>query len=220
MMSWPVLFFFGASTVRGEVAEPNWPAPAYLAGLTLMWIVYRRHFQAKRGHRRFMRVAVGLALILNLALHVHLVKPILPLPVSMDPTWQFHGWRELGQDIERQIQAHPCPAGTFLVAEGPPTVAEAVFYTGGRTVGVDLDRPGRYTFLRGVEQLKGRNAIILSLDLSASTLERANTHFREVVVLGRHRAYFRGEPFQRMSFYMLLGKGFRGNWLPSPRDSP
>ncbi len=215
MMSWPILVFFGVSTVRGEVAEPNWPAPAYIAGLPLMWIVYRRHFQGSRGHRRFVQLAIGLAVIVNLVIHVHLVRPVFPLPEKMDPTWQFHGWRELGESIEKHIEAHPGGAGIFLASEGPPTVAEAVFYTGNRYVGLDFTRPDRYTFLSGVEQLKGKNAIILSLDLSASTLERANIHFEEVTVLGRHRSYFRGEPFNRMSFYVLLGREFRGNWRPS-----
>ncbi len=218
MVSWPVLVFFGLSTVRGEVAEPNWPAPAYVGGLALMWIVYRMHFQETRNHRRFVRLSIGLALILNLLLHVHLARPVLPLPRGMDPTWQFHGWQNLGEKIEENIQAHPCEAGYFLVSEGPPTVAEAIFYTGNRYAGLDLTRPDRYTYLQGVEGLKGMNAIILSLDLSESTLQTANDHFEEVTVLGRHRAYFRGEPFDRMAFYFLLGRGFRGNW-PPPSDT-
>ncbi len=119
-----------------------------------------------------------------------------------------------GRRSKKHVEAHPWEAGYFLAAEGPPTVAEAVFYTGNRYVGLDFTRPGRYTFLPGVEQLKGKNAIILSLDLSASTLETAKNHFEEVTVLGRHRSYFRGVPFNRMSFYILLGKDFRGNWSP------
>ena len=162
-----------------------------------------------------MRLAIGLALIVNLAIHAHLARPVLPLPGKMDPTWQFHGWREVGEAIERTIAAHPCEAGHFLASDGPPTVAEAVFYTGNRYPGVDLTRPKRYTFLRGVEDLKGKNGIILSLDLSPSTLETAKKHFEEVRILGRHRSYFRGGPFNRMSFYILLGRDFRGNWQPS-----
>jgi len=215
MLSWPILVFFGLSTARGEVAEPNWPAPAYIAGLPLMWIVYRSHFQGSRGHRRFMQLAIGLAVTLNLVIHVHLLRPVFPVPETMDPTWQFHGWRELGETIEEHVEAHPWEAGYFLASEGPPTVAEAVFYTGNRYVGLDFTRPGRYTFLPGVEQLKGKNAIILSLDLSPATLETAKKHFEEVTVLGRHRSYFRGVPFNRMSFYILLGRDFRGNWRPS-----
>jgi hypothetical protein len=61
-------------------------------------------------------------------------------------------------------------------------------------------------------ELAGKNAIILSLDLNPWTLERVDAHFEEVTVLGRHRSYFRGEPFNRMSFYVLLGREFRGNW--------
>jgi 4-amino-4-deoxy-L-arabinose transferase-like glycosyltransferase len=58
---------------------------------------------------------------------------------------------------------------------------------------------------------------LLSLDLHASTLERWKPHFEEVVVLGKNRCFYRGEPLKRMSFYILLGKDFRGNWRPSGR---
>ncbi len=214
MLSWPILLFFGASTVIGEVAEPNWPAPAYISGLPMMWIVYRRHFQARRKHRRFMQTAVGLALVVNLLIYVHLVKPFLPLPTGMDTTWQLHGWRELGEKIQALIEEHPCKEGYFLVGKGPPTVAELVFYTNHRYTGLDFTRPSQYTFLRNVDRLQGKNAIILSLDSSEATLDAFSCYFEEVTVLGRNRYYHRGEILDRLSFTFLLGKGFRGNWHP------
>jgi len=215
ILSWPILIFFGTSTVIGEVAEPNWPAPAYVAGLPLTWIVYHRHFQQIPGHRRFVQIAIGLALIVNVLVYVHLVKPVMPLPGSLDTTRQLYGWRELGEKIEAQIEQHPRKEGYFLVSEGPPTVAELVFYTNHRYMGLDFSRSAQYTFLRGVDQLKGRNAIILSLDLNDATLEKVKPHFEEVTVLGKNRHYYRGEPLDRLSFYILLGKAFRGNWPPA-----
>ena len=215
-LAWPILIFFGASTVIGEVAEPNWPAPAYIAGLPLMWIVYRRHFQDNHRHRRFVQIAIGLALLLNVLVYVHLVKPFVPLPGSMDTTQQLYGWRELGEKIEAQIEQHPLEAGYFLVSEGPPTVAELVFYTNYRYKGLDLGRPAQYAFLRGVDQLRGKNAMILLLDLNDSTLEKVRPYFEDVTVLGRNRYYHRGEILDRLSFYLLLGKAFRGNWPPRP----
>jgi 4-amino-4-deoxy-L-arabinose transferase-like glycosyltransferase len=215
ILSWPILIFFGASTVSGEPAEPNWPAPAYVAGLPLMWIVYRRHFQERRGHRRFMQVAVGLALIVNLIIYAHLVKPVVPLPRGMDPTWQLYGWRELGEKVESHIREHPWESGYFLVSIGAPTVAEVVFYTNHRYTGLDFTRPAHYTFLRDIDTLKGKNAIILVLDLNDSTLDKVKPHFEEVTVLGRNRHFYRGEPQGRLGFYILLGRAFRGNWRPS-----
>jgi 4-amino-4-deoxy-L-arabinose transferase-like glycosyltransferase len=215
ILSWPILIFFGATTVIGEVAEPNWPAPAYVAGLPLMWIVYRQHFREMPGHRRFVLAAIGLALILNALVYVHLVKPVVPLPGAMDTTRQLYGWRELGEKIEAQIAQHPWKAGYFLVSQGPPTVAELVFYTNHRYIGLDFTRPTQYTFLPDVGQLKGKNAIILLLDLNESTLDKVKPHFEEVTVLGRNRHYYRGELQDRLSFYILLGKTFRGNWPPT-----
>jgi hypothetical protein len=133
----------------------------------------------------------------------------------MDPAWQLHGWRELGEKVETTIQDHPCEQGYFLVSMGPPTVAEVVFYTNHRYTGLDLTRPANYTFLRETDMLEGKNAIILVLDLNDSTLDKVKAHFEEVTVLGRNRYFYRGELQGRLGFYILLGRTFRGNWVPS-----
>jgi 4-amino-4-deoxy-L-arabinose transferase-like glycosyltransferase len=54
LLSWPILLFFAFSSIRGGVAQPNWPAPAYIAGLLLLRLVYRRSYREKRSHRIFI----------------------------------------------------------------------------------------------------------------------------------------------------------------------
>ena len=212
LLSWPVILFFAYSSMRGGVSQPNWPAPAYFAGLLLMGLVYSRFYRRRRGHRIFMRAAVGLALVVNVALHIHLFMPCLPVPPKIDTTQQFHGWRELGQQINRHVARNPHPAGYFLVADRHSKAAGALFYTGKPYVAINFSEPRRYLFLRDLDKLKGKNAIILLRHASEQNLEHYRSFFREVAVIGEHKAMFRGEVIDEYSTYLVLGRDYRGNW--------
>jgi len=198
----------------GKVAEGNWPAPAYVAGLMLMWSVYRQHFGKRQGHRIFIYIAVGMAVVMNLLLHIHLLTPIIPLSPKLDITKQFHGWRELGKKINSYIKEYPHQEGYFLLANRGTTVAEAVFYTGNRYIGLDFSHPERYIFLRDIDQLRGKNAIILLHGFRESTLKKYQPYFNELIMLGNYTFSYRGEKIQYLSVHILLGKGYRSNWLP------
>jgi hypothetical protein len=213
-MSWPILLFFGVSSLRGEPAAGNWPAPAYLAGLTLMWVVYRQRYRERRWHRAFMGAAVVLGLALNLAIHVHLLRPVLPVPVKADTLKQFYGWEELGKTINRHIDAHPSERGYFLVAERITTVAEAVYTTRRGLYGVVFTAPEQFLFLPDFESMTGRNAIILLRGLEASRLAQVEPYFEELEVLGENEFRYRGDPLERLRLWIVLGRGFRGNWHP------
>lgn len=214
MMSWPILLFFGASTVKGGVAAANWPAPAYAAGLALMWLVYRRHFSGRRGHRWFMASAIGLALLMHAAVYLHVVTPVYPLGPKQDVTKQFRGWVELGETINAYIDAHPSDAGYFLVADRNITsAAEAVFYTGRGMVGIDFFTPEQFTFI-DVEKLRGKDAIILLNQHSDEQVARVAIHFEAVEEIGENRHVFNGHELPRMHLRMLRGRSFLGNWHP------
>jgi 4-amino-4-deoxy-L-arabinose transferase-like glycosyltransferase len=212
LLSWPIILFFAYSSMRGGVSQPNWPAPAYVAGLLLMGLVYDRYYRRKRAHRIFMSVAVGLALVVNMAIHIHLFRPYLPVPPKIDTTQQFHGWRELGRQINRHVAENPHPAGYFLLAERYSTAAGALFYTGKPYVAINFSEPGRYLFLGQLDKLKGKNAIILLRHVNEQNLEYYRSYFREVAVIGEHRAIFRGEFIDEYSVYLVLGKDYQGNW--------
>ena len=215
-MSWPILVFFGISTWRGETAEPNWTAPAYLAGGLLMWMVYRRFFSDQHGHRRFMSVTLVVALIMNLAIYMHLLIPFIPIPPHQDQFKQFRGWREMGQTIESYMAQYPSPSGYFLVANrGLTTVSEAVFYTGNRFLGIDFFRPHELTFLQGeIDDLKGKNAMILINDFKETSIERYRPFFKDVQLIGKNEFDYRGHSVYRLNLHILLGKTFLGNWSP------
>jgi 4-amino-4-deoxy-L-arabinose transferase-like glycosyltransferase len=215
-MSWPILIFFGVSTWRGETAEPNWTAPAYLAGGLLMWIVYRRAFSSKRRHRTFMTTSLILALLINLATYIHLLVPFVPIPPHQDQLKQFRGWREMGQTIESYMAQYPSLAGYFLVANrGVTTVAEAVFYTDNRFIGIDFFRPQEFTFLqRQIADLQGKDAIILINNFTEASIARYQPFFKEVQLIGKNEFQYRGHSVFRLNLHILHGKTFLGNWEP------
>jgi 4-amino-4-deoxy-L-arabinose transferase-like glycosyltransferase len=215
LLSWPVILFFGYASLRGAVAQPNWPAPAYIAGLLLLALIYSRYYREKKSHRIFLVAAASLALLANVLIHTHLISPFLPISPQIDTTQQFHGWRALGQAVNRHIQENPHPSGYFLLADRGTTVAGALFYTGKSYIGIDFSRPERYTFLQRLEELKGKNAILLLHHVSDSDLQFYRPYFRELQVLGKQTARFRGEDIGEYSVYLVLGKEYRGNWQPS-----
>jgi 4-amino-4-deoxy-L-arabinose transferase-like glycosyltransferase len=213
-MSWPILVFFGVSSLRGEPAAGNWPAPAYLAGLTLMWAVFRQTYRGRRWHRAFMGGGLALALILNLAVHIHLLRPILPVPVKADTLKQFYGWEELGETINHYIDAHPSDRGYFLVAERITTVAEAVYYTRRGLYGIVFTIPEQFLFLPEFHEMNGKDAIILLNGFDDERLERFEPYFEELELLGENSHLYRGEPLERLRMRIVRGRGFRGNWRP------
>lgn len=214
LLSWPVILFFAYSSMRGGVSQPNWPAPAYVAGLILMGYVYSRYYRRKRAHRIFLNVAVSLALVVNMAIHIHLFRPYLPVSPQLDTTQQFYGWRELGRQINRHVAENPHPAGYFLLADRHTTAAGALFYTGKPYVALNLSAPERYLFLKNLDALQGKNAVILLRHVNEQILDDYRTYFREVTVIGKHKAVFRGEVIEKYSATVALGKDYRGNRQP------
>jgi 4-amino-4-deoxy-L-arabinose transferase-like glycosyltransferase len=209
-LSWPVFFFFGVSTAVGEVAEANWPAPAYIAGMLLAWMVFRYSYKDRRAHKRFMWTAIGLGVLLNLVLTIHLVNPIIPVAPHQDTTRQFHGWRALGQNLNEMITDHPSENGYLLMANRATTVAEIVFYTGNRYTGIHLFQLEKYTFLRRLEELRGKDALIVLHHFSQSQIQRYEPFFEEISVIGTNEYRFRNAINDKLSATILLGKHFKG----------
>lgn len=213
LLSWPVVIFFGLTTILGETAEANWPAPAYVAGLILMWAVYRHNYDQRRRHRIFVKSGIILALAITLIVHVHLNRPFLPLSPSDDPMRQLHSWNELGRDVNRYIAENPHADGYFLLSDKGTTVAEAIFYTGAKYDGFDLFIPQRYMFLGNLEQFQEKNALILLHKATDARINRYRSYFDELIPLGRYTHVYRGETIKELSVDIVLGKRFRGNWL-------
>ena len=213
ILSWPVLLFFGLSTALGKVAEANWPAPAYIAGFILMCHVFNDHFRMKAGHRKFIYTGVGFAMIVNIIVHIHLIHPFLPIPPNVDPTGQFHCWRDLGNEINSYVDTHPRKEGYFLLSDKGTTVAEAAFYSGNRFIGIDFAHPERYIFLKDAEKLRGRDAVILLHNQQETAVNQYRPYFDAFEKIGVHPCVFRGEKIESQCLQVVIGKGYRGNWI-------
>lgn len=214
-LSWPIILFFAVSSMKGKVSEANWPAPAYIAGFILMWHVYANHFRQNRIHRRFMQSGIVLAAVLTLMVHIHLIHPFIPLPVSMDNTRQFHGWPALGDKIEAVVHEHPSRNGYFLLSDKGTTVAEAVFYSGNQYDGFDYTSPKRYTFLHDTSSLKGRDAIIILHNSDKAVMDLLGSQFHEILPMGQHVPLYRGEKITDLSMAIFIGISYmdRGHFL-------
>jgi 4-amino-4-deoxy-L-arabinose transferase-like glycosyltransferase len=211
-LSWPIVLFFAATSAFGALAEANWPAPAYVAGLLLAWTAFQRHFAEQSGHRRAVHAAVAASLLLSLLLRAHLLSPWLPLAPADDRVREFTGWDRLGQQVEAAIEANPHPGGYFLTGGKGTILAEAVFHTGNRYPAVDLAIPGRYLFLDDPNRLlKGRNAVILARG-APDLVDDFAPYFRRVTPIGAYQHQYRGESIPKHSTGLYLGEDFLGNW--------
>jgi len=194
------------------VAEANWPAPAYIAGFILAGAVFHDGYAARPAHRRFLAAGLIVGLLMSLVVQLHLLKPFLPFPAAADQTRQFHGWRELGEQVSRAVDERPSDRGFFLVSDKGTTAAEAVFYSGARLTGVDLFQPERYVFLGDLSTLKGKDAVLVLHGASETGLKRYEGYFDSIEPAGSHDCVFRGVKIEGLSVHLFIGRGFRGSW--------
>ncbi len=98
---------FAMSALRRHV-EPNWPAPAYVAGVVLLGAATWRD----RG-QRWLKWGLGLGAGLVAVIYVQALVPALPIDARRDPIAQGHGWERLAEvtgDARTQMLAAACPA--------------------------------------------------------------------------------------------------------------
>jgi 4-amino-4-deoxy-L-arabinose transferase-like glycosyltransferase len=212
LLSWPVLLFFAFTSIRGEQAEANWPATAYLAGLVLAFAVYRRHFAQRRVHRAFFAITLSVSLALMLTIWIHALTQALPIPTEKDRLRELFGWKNLGTQVEQIMAKHPHAEGWFLAGDKYFRLAEADFYTGNRYTAVIFSEPQRYLYLDDPNrELKGKNAVILA-DNNARTLASFGQHFRKVTPIKPFQPRYKGKQTLKHRTHLLLGEEFLGNW--------
>jgi len=118
--------------------EPNWPACAHVGALLGAALLAQdaRDRGARWARTGWLALALGLQLATSAAVHVHLVRPFLPLETTeperlagpSDPAARLQGWRALAEALARD--GRPAFAGSYGVG------AELWFYApGGRPVG-------------------------------------------------------------------------------------
>lgn len=234
--SWPLwLFFAAASGVKP--GQPNWPAPAYIAGFVLAtaWLAEQLRFSS---HRRLIAVATVANLALGgaatLLLHFpQLYRPLLarllpppsqrePTPVRrLDLTARLAGWKALATQLDQlrdqllhQDGRLPVLCGTYWTHPGILR-----FYCRGQpdvyTIGIPnrSDRHSQYDFWRpnpvaDPDLFRGRTFLIVG-DIGPHLLPAF-----EAVELPRRFTYEEnGVPLQ--SWTIWIARGFRG-WEQVP----
>ena len=83
-----VFVLFAISSLRRHV-EPNWPAPAYLIGVVLLGVGWRRIGGA------WLTWGLALGAIAVTLIYVQALIPVLPVDARRDPIAQAHGWDDL-----------------------------------------------------------------------------------------------------------------------------
>lgn len=121
--------FFVYSATRRSV-EPNWLAPAVLAG-TIVWAAQRKITT------RLEKIGLALGVALVAGIYVQVIVPFLPLPARRDPTAQGAGWASLAREIDGMRQ------GAWIATNRYQDAAELAFHLKGHPAVFSLNIGGR-----------------------------------------------------------------------------
>ena len=121
--------FFVYSASRRSV-EPNWLAPAVLAG-TIVWAASRAITT------RWEKIGLALGVVLVGAIYAQVIVPFLPLPARRDPTAQGAGWASLGREVDGMRQ------GAWVATNRYQDAAELAFHLRGHPTVFSLNIGGR-----------------------------------------------------------------------------
>jgi 4-amino-4-deoxy-L-arabinose transferase-like glycosyltransferase len=125
LTSLPIILFFAYSSLK-HVAQANWPANAYFSFSIL---VGHYLFTGARWKKQLWFGAVLFSVFLCFTVTLHARFSILPLEMiskhaaEADATQFFYGWKELGQELEKD------PSIKFAIAEKHQLAAEIAYYT-------------------------------------------------------------------------------------------
>ncbi|MCX7978987.1 MAG: hypothetical protein N2578_08290, partial [Bdellovibrionaceae bacterium] len=166
--------------------KPHWSGPAYLflvMGAGQIWasgvtIFFR---QILRPLSRWLTVGLLIFLVpINLFFYTSFIYPWLPKAYrALNPgkewntTWdltnEFHGWKEVGEFVNRRQREIHASEGVrpFIAALRYETTAQTWWGTGQRTLQVSRDR-SHYSVLQkkkeALENVKGLNALVLTTE--------------------------------------------------------
>jgi hypothetical protein len=151
----PTLLLVVATNLRG-VDRPNWPAPAYLAGVLALGALWPP---------RISRAALASGLVLSLAVAASIpVIPWLPSAVRWN---ELYGWREVTTEMVRRADALDDPGHVVLLGQRYNQASYFGYYTEGR-VPVSTGRfsefsfqapPHRFVGWQGIAAIDAREAL-------------------------------------------------------------
>lgn len=129
------LFGFYAVLALNDAGQPNWTAPAWVAGVLLLaagWIDLReRSLRA----RRWERPAVAASALVIVVLHAMIFFP-MPRKGSHDALHRIRGARELAAAVDRQLAAAPA---AFVIGDHYQVAALVAFYSANHPAAFTVD---------------------------------------------------------------------------------
>lgn len=168
VFSAPVLLAFLLWSFVDKV-QANWAAPAYLTGMVALagwWDEELQNTRGCEGRRRLLgRIAVVLCsgLLIVAVEHFPAMLPTMGIrvPVGMDPTARLHGWKQLGEAVEKHVtnNAH------FIMSDQYQIASELAFYVAGQPQIYNINlgrRMNQYDVWGGLDMLRGRDGLFVT----------------------------------------------------------
>lgn len=159
-----VFLAFALSALRRRV-EPNWPAPAYVAGVILL-------ASSARGDtgRRWLRWGLWLAAGITTVIYAQALVPVLPIDARRDPIAQGHGWESLAavtDDARARLLAEGCPA-VHLATNRYQEASELAFHLRDHPAVTSLNirrRSNQYALWPGFEETASAGDCLVFVDI-------------------------------------------------------
>jgi undecaprenyl-diphosphatase len=204
--------FFVYGALRKRV-EANWPAPMYIGGVILFACYHWSEVS-----KRWRAAGIALAAVLSIAVYLHAISPIVPVPPRKDPVSRAFGWREVAEAAGRASVA-PLPGGAkaFLAADRYQEASEIAFWLRGNPETFALNLGGRHNqydlWPAFVDRAHIGDRLVVALDETDGvheTIIALNQHFTSILrgeLVEMHRG---GEVIGVRRIYTL--DGWRGTW--------
>jgi 4-amino-4-deoxy-L-arabinose transferase-like glycosyltransferase len=163
LTSLPIILFFAYSSLKNS-AQANWPMCAYFT-----FSILASHYLLKGGRlkRRLWVGAVLFSILLCLIAMLHARFGVLPLErisqsaAEADATQWFYGWRELGEELEKDQSVK------FAIAESHQVGAEISYYTKERIfayVDYNNTKANQFNLWTFPEELKDKKGAAVSIE--------------------------------------------------------
>ncbi|MBI4697732.1 MAG: glycosyltransferase family 39 protein [Nitrospirae bacterium] len=161
----PVLGFFILKSIHGKV-QANWAMTAYITAIIASADLFLPKEAVRKTIKIFLLSSVVIAFMATAIVHY---PGVLDLPVKMNPSSRFMGWRELGikaGEVYNVMASHEGEK-VFVFSDKYQISSELAFYMPGkpRTYCVNLGRRmNQYDIWGGLNELVGYDALFVTID--------------------------------------------------------
>jgi len=155
---------FALSALRRHV-EPNWPAPAYVAGVVLL----ASSAWQERG-RRWLKWGMWLGAAVVAVIYVQALVPAIPIDARRDPIAQGHGWGSLAgetEDARTRLLEAGC-SSVYVATNRYQEASELAFHLPGQPSVFSLNvrrRSNQYAIWSGFEETATPGDCLVFVDI-------------------------------------------------------